>query len=209
MVLAEDLIGLDVSRETLCDLRTFAAEVRRWTAAVNLVSRDSLDDLWQRHIMDSAQVFRECPAVAKLWVDLGSGGGFPGLVVAILARELRSDLRVVLVESDQRKAVFLRQMSQKFGLHTAVLAQRIESLPPQGADVVSARALAPLDALLELAIPHLAPAGIALFPKGARHADEIARARATWTLDAELRPSLSSPDAALLIIRKAQRVQPD
>jgi 16S rRNA (guanine527-N7)-methyltransferase len=205
--LAREVIGgLSVSRETLASLRAFEAEVRRWTPVVNLVSRGSLDDLWDRHIEDSAQIFRACPSDARLWLDLGSGGGFPGLVIAILARELHPGLRVVLVESDQRKAVFLRQTAQKLGLEVKVMAQRIESLPPQGADVVSARALAPLADLLELAAPHLKPGGIALFPKGARHAEEIAEARSAWNLDLESLPSASTPDAALLIIRKAERV---
>jgi 16S rRNA (guanine527-N7)-methyltransferase len=206
-VARETIGGLDVSRETMASLRAFEAEVRRWTPAVNLVSRGSLADLWDRHIEDSAQIFRACPPDARLWLDLGSGGGFPGLVIAILARELHPGLRMVLVESDQRKAVFLRQTAQKLGLEVTVLAQRIESLPPQGADVVSARALAALKDLLDLAIPHMKPGGIALFPKGARYAEEVAEARSFWRLDLESHPSASSPDAALLIIRKAERAQ--
>jgi 16S rRNA (guanine527-N7)-methyltransferase len=203
----ETVGGLDVSRETMASLRAFEAEVRRWTPVVNLVSRGSLENLWDRHIEDSAQIFRASPADARLWLDLGSGGGFPGMVIAILAKELQPGLRVVLVESDQRKAVFLRQTAQKLLLEVTVLAERIELLPPQGADVVSARALAPLNDLLDLAVPHLKPGGIALFPKGARHAEEVAEARLSWSLDLESRPSTSSSDAALLIIRKAERAQ--
>jgi 16S rRNA (guanine527-N7)-methyltransferase len=206
--LSRDVVGsLDVSRETMASLRAFEAEVRRWTPVVNLVSRVSLDDLWSRHVEDSAQIFRACPPGTRRWLDLGSGGGFPGLVVAILARELQPDLRVTLVESDQRKAVFLRQTAQKLDLDVTVLAKRIETLPPQGADIVSARALASLADLLDLAAPHLKPDGIALFLKGARHADEIAEARATWTFDLDSRPSLSDPDAALLILRKVHRAK--
>lgn len=199
--------GLNVSRETMASLVAFEAEVRRWTPVVNLISRGSLDHLWDRHIEDSAQIFRACPLTARIWLDLGSGGGFPGLVVAILARELRPELGIILVESDQRKAVFLRQTAQKLGLTVKVMAQRIESLPPQGADVVSARALAPLEDLLELAVPHLKPGGIALFPKGVRHAAEISAARSSWTFDLDSLPSSATPDAALLIIRKAERAQ--
>jgi 16S rRNA (guanine527-N7)-methyltransferase len=175
---------------------------------VNLVSRASLDHLWDRHIDDSAQIFQACPPEARHWLDLGSGGGFPGLVVAVLARELLPELRVTLVESDQRKATFLQQTAVKLGLSVEVLAKRIASLPPQRADVVSARALAPLTDLLGLALPHLNADGIALFPKGARHAEEVAEARRSWAFDLDSRPSASDLDAALLIIRKVYRAKP-
>jgi 16S rRNA (guanine527-N7)-methyltransferase len=208
MALSRDMVGgLDVSRETMASLRLFEAEVRRWTPVVNLISRGSTEDLWGRHIEDSAQIFRACPPSARHWLDLGSGGGFPGLVVAVLARELRPDLRVSLVEADQRKAVFLRQTALKLGLDVVVLAERIESLAPQGADVISARALAPLVELLDLAVPHLKPDGIALFPKGARHAEEVAEARTSWAFDLDSLPSALNPDAALLILRKVHRAQ--
>lgn len=206
MGLAQDTVGgLSVSRETMANLHAFEAEVLRWTTAVNLVSRASVEHLWDRHIADSAQVFRVCPPDARCWLDLGSGGGFPGLVVAILARQLQPDLRVTLVESDQRKAAFLRQTAQKLGLDVEVLARRIESLPPQAADVVSARALAPLVDLLKLSAPHMKPDAIALFPKGARHAEEVAEARRLWTFDLETVSSASQTDSALLIIRKLSR----
>ena len=203
----ETVGGLSVSRETIAALRTFEAEVRRWTPAVNLVSRGSLEQLWDRHIDDSAQVFHACPADACRWLDLGSGGGFPGLVVAVLARELQPNLHVTLVESDQRKAAFLLQTALKLGLDVAVHAKRIESLSPQAADVVSARALAPLADLLDLSLPHLKPGGTALFQKGARHGEEVSEARKTWIFDLDTRPSTLDPDAALLIIRKFHREQ--
>lgn len=206
IALMQDTVGgLSVSRETMDALRALQAEVLRWTPTVNLVSRSSIEHLWDRHIVDSAQVFRVCPPNARRWLDLGSGGGFPGLVVAILARELRPELRVTLVESDQRKAAFLRQTAQKLGLEVDVLAKRIESLPIQVADVISARALAPLAELLKLAAPHMGPDTVAVFPKGARHADEVAEARHLWAFDLETLPSDSQADAALLIIRKLNR----
>jgi 16S rRNA (guanine527-N7)-methyltransferase len=205
ILMRETVAGLNVSRETIATLQAFEAEVRRWTSTVNLVSRSSLDQLWERHIDDSAQIFKARPDNAVRWLDLGSGGGFPGLVVAILASELQPGLKVTLVESDQRKATFLRQTAQKLGLSVEVLAKRIESLPPQMADVVSARALAPLTDLLDLALPHLKPDGIALFPKGARHAEEVSDARRSWNFDLDSVPSAADPDAALLIIRKFRR----
>lgn len=192
---------LNVSRETLAALRSFEALVQRWNPAINLVSKSTLPHLWSRHIVDSAQIFSLCPAGAKSWVDLGSGGGFPGLVVAILAKELKPDLRVTLVESDLRKATFLRQAAQVLDLAVTVLSQRIESLEPLRADVLSARALASLADLLSFADRHLAASGTAIFPKGARFSDEVAEARKSWAFDIDTRPSLSEADAAILVIR--------
>jgi 16S rRNA (guanine527-N7)-methyltransferase len=204
-VALEAVGGVSVSRETIETLRAFEAEIRRWTATVNLLSRADAENVWGRHIVDSAQIFQACPSGARSWLDLGSGGGFPGLVIAILARELQPNLHVTLVEADQRKAAFLRQTAQKLGLDVAVIAKRIESLSPQSADVVSARALAPLTDLLGLAAPHLKSDGTALFPKGARHAEEVSEARRFWSFDLDTLPSASQHDAALLIIRKIDR----
>jgi 16S rRNA (guanine527-N7)-methyltransferase len=206
-LLKETVGGQSVSRETIAALQAFEAEVRRWNPTVNLVSRASLDHMWERHIDDSAQLLQACPREATRWVDLGSGGGFPGLVIAIIARELLPNLKVTLVESDQRKAAFLRQTAQKLGVSVEIQAKRIESLPPQEADVLSARALAPLPELLGIACPHLNADGVALFPKGSRHAEEVSEARRSWYFDLDHLPSLSNPDAALLIIRKIHRAK--
>ena len=197
--------GVNVSRETLSALQAFDVLVQRWNPAINLVSKATVENLWQRHILDSAQVFSLCPAGARSWVDLGSGGGFPGIVVALLAQDLMSDLRVTLVESDLRKATFLRQAAQSLGLPVTVLSKRIETLDPLQADVLSARALAPLSSLLLFAEQHLSPTGTAVFPKGARFAAEIAEARKAWTFDVDIRPSLSEGDAAILVIRNIHR----
>jgi 16S rRNA (guanine527-N7)-methyltransferase len=202
------LAGRDVSRETWERLVEFEALVRRWTPAINLVSRASLDTLWIRHIEDSAQVFAFCPRLAKTWVDLGSGGGFPGLVVAILAKEQRPDLEVSLVESDLRKATFLRQAARELSLQVRVCGDRIESLPGQRADVLSARALAPLVDLLKMLETHGKPDGLAIFQKGEHHPEEIAAARTVWAFDVDVHPSLFDPRAAILIVRNLERAQP-
>ena len=199
--------GVDVSRETFDALKAYEALVQRWTPAINLVSKTSASNLWQRHILDSAQIFALCPPSALSWADLGSGGGFPGLVAAILAKELKPKLRVTLVESDLRKATFLRQAAQTLSLPVAVLSKRIESLDPMRADVLSARALAPLVALLGCAETHLQRDGIAIFPKGARFQDEISEAQKVWAFDIDIKPSLSEAEAAILVIRNIHRVQ--
>lgn len=204
---ATEIGGVDVSRETLAALHELEALVQRWTPAINLVSKSTVGTLWQRHILDSAQIFSLCPSSALSWVDLGSGGGFPGLVVAILAKELKPDLEVTLVEADQRKATFLRQAAQALKLGVTVVAKRIEALERLNADVLSARALAPLSGLLGFAEKHMSPNGTAIFPKGSQFADEIADARRTWAFNIDTRQSLSDAEAAILVIRNIHRAQ--
>jgi 16S rRNA (guanine527-N7)-methyltransferase len=199
------LAGWNVSRETVAALEEFEALVRRWNPTVNLVSKASLPELRERHVLDSAQLFRHCPPAAKHWVDLGSGGGFPGLVIAILAREHRPGLRLTLVESDSRKAAFLRQAAQRVELPVTVLNDRIELLPGLQADVVSARALAPLTELLGLAARHLNADGTAILPKGVRYAEELEQARALWDFDLDRHASSLEPGAAILTIRNIRR----
>lgn len=198
--------GVNVSRETFAALEQYEALVRRWTPAINLVSKNSVAAIWDRHIVDSAQVFTACATSdARIWADLGSGGGFPGLVVAILAKELRPALRVTLVESDLRKATFLRQAAQALELNATVLSARIESIAPLQADILSARALAPLSDLLGYAALHLRDTGTAVFPKGARASDELAEARKQWRFDVDTQPSLSEDNASILVIRNIHR----
>lgn len=201
--------GLSVSRETFSALEQLDSLVRRWTPAINLVSRNTVPDLWSRHIEDSAQIFSHCPENAESWVDLGSGGGFPGLVVAILGREIVPHLRVTLVEADLRKATFLRQAATTLGVQVVVRSERIEAIPPLGADVVSARALAPLSDLIGFADTHLRPGGLAIFPKGARYQDELVEARKTWMFDVDTQRSLSESEAAILVIRNIHRARND
>lgn len=188
----------DVSRETRSRLETYESLLRKWNPAINLVAKSTLGDLWTRHFRDSAQLFDICPAGAPRWADLGSGGGFPGLVVAILAAERAPDLAVTLVESDVRKAAFLSTVARETELNVRVLADRIEAVPPLAADVLSARALAPLPQLLAFAERHLAPGGTALLPKGANHAAEIAEALATWRFDLQKHPSQTDSQAVIL-----------
>jgi len=204
--MSHDLGGLDVSRETYDRLKTYEALLRKWNPAINLVSRKTLDQAWTRHFVDSAQIFSFAPGNARHWADLGSGGGFPGMVIAILAAEKRPQMRVTLVESDQRKATFLRSVARETGIAAEVIARRIEEVPPLGADVLSARALAPLTQLLGFAERHLCPGGIALFPKGAGHRAELDEALETWRFDVQKTPSRTEPGAVILRIGGIARV---
>lgn len=196
---------MDVSRETSARLETYAALLTKWNPAINLVAKSTLADLRSRHFADSAQLLDLAPANARHWADLGSGGGFPGLVVAILAMERRPELRVTLVESDTRKATFLSTVARETGAPVTVHAARIEALPPLGADVLSARALAPLSVLLGFAERHLAQGGTGLFPKGAKAGDELAEALASWTFRMQKHPSQTDSSAVILQIEGVSR----
>lgn len=195
---------LDVSRETEARLAQFAELVRKWSPRINLVSRGALEQLWERHIVDSAQLWAHAPR-GKRWADLGSGAGFPGLVISILAKEARPSLHVTLVESDRRKAAFLATASRELELDVRIIAERIETAPPQDADIVSARALAPLDRLLGYVHRHLAADGRALLPKGARWREEIETARQSWTFEWDAIPSLTDPASVILSIGEIAR----
>ncbi len=188
---------LHVSRETLARLEIYAALLEKWTKKINLIAPGTVASLWDRHIWDSAQVFEAAGVDTGLWADLGSGGGLPGAVVAIMAAERAPKLEVVCVESDRRKAVFLDAVSRETGVPFQVLAQRVEHVPPLGAAVLSARALAPLDVLLSHAERHLAPDGVALFQKGARHEKEKREAEKNWRFTCRAVTSCTDPDAVI------------
>ncbi|MCT8158576.1 16S rRNA (guanine(527)-N(7))-methyltransferase RsmG [Pseudoruegeria sp. SHC-113] len=196
----------DVSRETLERLKTYAALLEKWNPAINLVAKSTLKDLWTRHFVDSAQIYDLAPNGFAHWADLGSGGGFPGMVCAILALEKAPEARFTLVESDQRKSAFLRTVARETGANVDVLASRIEKTQPLCVDVLSARALASLDVLLEFAELHLKPSGRAIFPKGESYQQEISEAKARWHFSAETIPSITDGKAVILAIGGIERV---
>ncbi|MCU0907345.1 MAG: 16S rRNA (guanine(527)-N(7))-methyltransferase RsmG [Rhodobacteraceae bacterium] len=195
-----------VSRETLDRLDVLAEHVRRWNPRINLVAPRSLPEIWTRHILDSAQLWTLAPAPAGLWADLGSGGGFPGLVIAALAAT--TDTRVALVESDQRKAAFLRVAAQAMGLHPAIHAARIEHVAPLGATTISARALAPVPNLLDLAARHLAPGGRVIVPQGENAPrPSIGDLDSRW-LRVEDHRSVTNPESTILILTACPPADP-
>ena len=199
------LRGRPVSRETFERLTQFVALLGKWNPTINLVSAATLPEVWTRHILDSLQVLDLAGVADGHWADIGTGGGFPGLVVALVAAEEAPDLRVTLVESDQRKAAFLAAVLRETGVAADLRAERIEALPPLAATVLSARALAPLDRLLHHAARHLAPGGRALFPKGQSHAEEIAEALASWRFRVQKHPSRTDSQAVILEIGDISR----
>lgn len=191
---------IPVSRETLCRLEAYVALLQAWSARINLVGRASLDDPWRRHVLDSAQLVALLPESAGSLIDLGSGAGLPGLVLAILGVP-----GVELVEADARKCAFLREAARVTGAAATIRRSRIENLAAHAVDVVTARALAPLDRLLDLAAPFLGPGSLCLFPKGERAAEELTLARKGWTISASLEPSRSDPRGVVLRVQQAVR----
>lgn len=196
------LNGKAVSRETAARLEHFAALFAKWAKAINLVAPSTFDDLWHRHIADSAQIFQLAPG-ARTWVDLGSGGGFPGVITAIFLAEL-GDGWVHLVESNNKKAAFLRTALAETGARGTVHPVRIEKAPDliPNCDTVSARALADLDLLLEFVQPWAERNDQlrAYFHKGRDYRSEIEKSRRRWSFDLLIHESTIEKDSVVLEI---------
>ncbi len=188
-----------VSRETLDRLQAYADLLVKWNDRINLVAESTIGDLWRRHMLDSAQLMPLLPPVPparrRVLVDLGSGAGFPGMVLSVLGAG-----DVHLVESDQRKAIFLREVAREVVSDAHIHAVRIEQMREFAADVVTARALAPLGELLELAEPFLSGGGCALFLKGKTVKNELAEAELHWSLQTDCHKSRSDPSGVVLQI---------
>lgn len=189
-----DLIDrLNVSRETMDRLAAYVALVEKWQKRVNLVSASTLPDIWIRHIWDSAQLVPLIPAETGRILDVGSGAGFPGLVLAAFC-----GAECHLVESDQKKAVFLQTVIRETGIPAIVHNCRIESLPSVAPDIITARALAPLDRLLDLLAAQMQPGTRCLFLKGAQAEAELDALKERPDINHRLHPSLTNPQAFVI-----------
>lgn len=197
---------LDVSRETIERLELLADLLKKWNPKINLVSPSTIDDLWSRHILDSAQLFTLGGRQGGHWLDIGSGGGFPGLVLAILNAEANNLWKITMLESDVRKCTFLRTVLRETGVTGTVITKRIEAADPQQSDVISARALADLSLLLEFSDRHLKPDGMALFPKGVNWKKEVQVAEKSWSFSSDTINSGTQEGAVILKIRDIARV---
>lgn len=191
---------INVSRETLDRLGAYVALLARWNQRINLVGRSTMGDVWRRHILDSAQLFPHIPVGSRSLVDLGSGAGLPGLVLAIMGVP-----EVHLVESDQRKAAFLREAVRITGAPARIHAQRIEKLPRFRADVVTARALAAVPQLLEFAETFIDESTLCLFLRGASGEDELTERYKGWRMRVNQFPSVSDPSGSILRLDKFAR----
>lgn len=190
-----------VSRETMDRLELFHELIIRWQSTINLVASSTLDAIWARHLVDSAQIYSLADTAARRWLDLGSGAGLPGLVVGLMAADQGRDLKVVLVESDIRKCAFLREAARQMDISVEIHTKRISEIPGQEADVISARALAPLSVLLDHAKPHTKRGTCLLFPKGESFPRELDSLASKWQSAVEVFPSVTDPAAVVLRIR--------
>ena len=195
---------VNVPRGTLEQLATYAALLKKWQASINLIGNATLPDVWQRHMLDSAQLIALAPVVigrARVWVDLGSGAGFPGLVVAIITGD-----DVHLIEANAKKCAFLREVARATGAANAVIHNcRIEDVKPWPVDVVTARAFAPLDKLMGYAAPFFGAQTVGLFLKGQHLDQELTEATKYWNIEADHLPSRSDDNGRILKVRSVKR----
>jgi len=192
-----------VSRETEARLDRFIDLLLTWQAKTNLVAPSTLPQLWTRHVADSLQLLPLAPPEVKVWVDFGSGGGFPAIPIACVLAE-RPGSQVHLVESNNKKAAFLREAVRALNLPAKIHAQRIENFGDSfgdSADVVSARALAPLKTVCDQAVPLIARGAVGLFLKGQDVDAELTEAAKYWSIEAEKVPSKTSPDGCIVVVR--------
>ena len=169
-----------VSRETIDRLEVYAGLLEKWNSTINLVSKNTINQMWKRHFLDSAQLWPHIPSETKTLVDIGSGAGFAGLVLAIIAMEKSPNMKFTLIESDSRKCAFMRNVSREINLDVQIITKRIEEVTDIKADVITARALATVSQLLEYSKNILKDNGVCLFLKGNACCDELKIAKESW-----------------------------
>jgi len=189
-----------VSRETLDRLKAYADLLLQWNARINLVGKSTVAELWWRHMLDSAQLYPFLPNPIPTLVDMGSGAGFPGLVLAIMGAS-----HAHLIEGDQRKAAFLREAARVAGTQVTIHAKRLDAVKALKAGIITARALAPLAELLDLAAPFASHETVHIYLKGQNIEGELTATRKIWTMRAEEFPSRTNPAATILRLREVRR----
>ena len=189
-----------VSRETLARFDQYADLLTKWQSRINLISGTTLQSLWERHFLDSAQLLHLCPAEPRSLVDMGSGAGFPGMVLALLGIP-----NVTLIDSDARKGIFLREVARVTGADVQVITSRLESAPPSRADIVTARALAPVHKLLELGARFAHAETVFVFPKGQDVEADLTQTTITRHIYIERFPSLTDSAATILRLKETRR----
>lgn len=196
---------LDVSRETMARLSIYVETLQRWNKKINLVGRATEKDIWNRHIVDSAQLNRLAPNASN-WIDLGAGAGLPAVVIAAMRMDQDTEFNMTAVESDQRKCAFMADVSRRMKTPLTIVNSRIEDVATKTHDVVSARALAPLTKLLAYAAPICVENTVCLFPKGAKADQELTEAEKDWHMTYEQFPSVTDDASVILKIKAFERV---
>jgi len=189
-----------VSRETLEKLTAYVELLSQWNRRINLVSANTMGDVWRRHILDCAQLAKYLPRQTRVAVDLGAGAGLPGLILAAMGVP-----EMHLVESDLRKSAFLREAARIMDVAVTLHPERIEKVAAFAADAVVARACAPLTQLIDYSEKFLSPKTVCLFLKGENAGEELTAAKASWSLSAETIPSLSDPSGVILKLSATSR----
>ena len=194
--------SLNVSRETLNGFYEYETLLSKWNEKINLVSKNTLVDIWERHFLDSGQIIKHVEASGKRWVDVGSGAGFPGLVIALLLRDRKIDCNLVLVEKNPKKGFFLNEVIRKLNLSVKVVNDNIYTLEPLNADILTARAFSELNNLIEIAFRHRKKDGICLFLKGGNYRIELDKTLNYWFFDYDIVDSLSSSSGKIIRVKK-------
>ena len=195
------MMTFDVSRETIDRLKSYEASLYEWQKKFNLVSNASLANAWERHFCDSAQLFQYLPKKTETLYDLGSGAGFPGLVLAAIAKEKTPYLKVTLIESIKKKTLYLKNAAVIMGLEVNVINDRAENVPAKPVDVITSRAMCALKELLTYAKRFSGPKTLCIFPKGRRYKEELNEAAKLWNFDVEIKPNILDGDGVILLIR--------
>lgn len=197
-----------VSRETFERLKTYEKSLHEWQKRFNLVSNASLEHAWERHFLDSAQLFKLIPDGTRTLVDFGSGAGFPGMVLAIMAAEKTPYLNFRLVESIGKKTLYLNEVKKIAGLNNVeIVNDRIENIETMAADVITSRAMCSLKELLKYARKFAGPQTVGIFPKGKKYSEEISEARKEWSFDCRIVPSEVSEEGVVLVITKIKKLK--
>jgi 16S rRNA (guanine527-N7)-methyltransferase len=194
--------SLNVSRETLNGFYEYKTLLCKWNEKINLVSKHTLINIWERHFLDSGQIIIDVDASGKRWVDVGSGAGFPGLVVALLLRDRKVDCDLILVEKHPKKVFFLKEVIRKLNLSVEVVNENIYTLEPLNADILTARAFSELNNLMEIAFRHRKKEGICLFLKGENYKIELDKTLNNWFFDYDIVGSLSSSSGNIIRVKK-------
>lgn len=196
---------IDVSRETYTGLETFQNMVLEWNNKFNLISKSSAEDIWNRHILDSLQLLKFINDKAEKLYDFGSGAGFPGMVLAIAIKDIFPNLKVSLMESIRKKTTFLNEVKTKLNLDVDIYNERVENLKLPKADIITSRAMASLEKLLNYAYPFCKKETELLFLKGKTWEDEIKTALIKWKFDYEAFESITDKDGKILFIKNIRR----
>ena len=195
------LRSLSVSRETINSLCEYESLLSKWNSKINLISKNTCSDIWSRHFLDSGQIIKHVDASRKRWVDVGSGAGFPGLVVALLLRDRKIDCELILVEKSSKKVFFLNEVIRKLDLNVKVINDDIRAIDPLKADILTARAFSELNNLIQISHIHRKDSGICLFLKGENYRLELDKTLNYWFFDYDVFDSLSHSSGKIIRVK--------